>query len=501
MTPLRSAPVHDGGVIALPHNLEAEQGLLGALLFDNRTLDRICALAPGDFFDPVHGRIYAAIAAGVRSGRLMDAVTLRPSLADDAGLAELGGPAAYLMRLMESAAPMNAQAQSYALLIRDLAARRAIYRICQDAAREALAPSDPHADAVDIAMEAERALQAIGGGASAREISLRDAGQLVVDSLSKPYRGLSTGIAEIDKLIGGLIAPDLIIIAGRPGMGKSSLAMNIALNVASDSVVSPDGELIRPRVVAFFSMEMSAEQLAGRALSRRSTAPGAMAFGYSSLYAREFRPRPDQVAPLLLRLPDTLRIDDGASQTMAHIRASCRDIRSRFGALDLVVVDYLQLAIDPAARKDGKVQEVSAISAALKGLAKDMNIPVIALSQLSRAVESRLDKTPQNSDLRESGAIEQDADVILFAYREHYYLSQSEPRVREGEDESDFDKRKREHAKRKFETQNIFTAICGKRRNGPVGVAELRCDLAHDIIADPEPGTEPPARRKPYWQD
>ena len=488
-------------MITLPHNLQAEQGLLGALLFDNETLDRICTLAPGDFFDPVHGRIFAAIVNGVRAGRLMDGITVNQALAGDAGLAEIGGAGVYLMRLMEAAAPLTAQARSYALLIRDLASRRTIYRICQETAREALAPSEQAADAVDIALTAERALQAIGGGASAREVSLRDAGQRVVESLSRPYRGLATGIAELDRLIGGLIAPDLIILAGRPGMGKSSLAMNVALNVASDSVVDADGQVIRPRVVAFFSMEMSAEQLAGRALSRRSTTSGALAFGYSSLYAREFRPRADQVSPLLVKLPETLRIDDGAAQTIAHIRASCRDIRARFGALDLVVVDYLQLAVDPAARKDGKVQEVSAISAALKGLAKDMNIPVIALSQLSRAVEGRLDKTPQNSDLRESGAIEQDADIIVFAYREHYYLSQSEPRVREGEDESDFDKRKREWTKRKFETQNIFTAICGKRRNGPVGVAELHCDLAHDIISDPEPGNQPPPRRQPYWQD
>jgi len=484
-------------VTTLPHNLQAEQGLLGALLFDNSALDRLCALAPGDFFDPVHGRIYAAIVAGVRAGRLMDGVTVKQALSGDPGLAELGGPAAYLMRVMEQAAPLTSQAQAYAEVIRDLASRRAIYRICQETARAALAAEG---EAVSIASEAERALQAIGGGAGAREVSLRDAGARVVESLSRPYRGLSTGIAELDRLTGGLIAPDLIIIAGRPGMGKTSLAVNIACNVASDSVVSEDGAAIRSRVAAFFSMEMSAEQLAGRALSRRSTASGAMAFGYSTLYAREARPRPDQVAPLVLKLPDTLRIDDGASQTMAHIRASCRDIRARFGALDLVVVDYLQLAVDPAVRKDGKVQEVSAISAALKGLAKDMSVPVIALSQLSRAVESRIDKTPQNSDLRESGAIEQDADIILFAYREHYYLSQSEPRVREGEDEGDFDKRKREHAKRKFETQNTFTAICGKRRNGPVGVAELRCDLAHDIIADPDEN-EPPTRRQPYWKD
>ena len=484
---------------ALPHNLEAEQSLLGAILFDNETLDRLpCVLEPDDFFDPVHGRIYAAIAGRIRAGVLADGVTIKQAMKDDAALRELGGAGAYLMQMMERAAPISAQAHSYAMLIRDLRSRRDIYRVCQDTARKALAGGD--ADASDIATEAERALQRIGGLGSARDIGLRDAGALVVENLSRPYRGLSTGIGELDKLIGGLIAPDLIILAGRPGMGKSSLAMNIAVNVACDSVVDRDGQIKRPRVVAFFSMEMSAEQLAGRVLARNSKTHGELAFGYSDLYAREFRPRPDTVAPLVPRLPNTLRIDDAAAQSVSRMRAACRDVRARYGGLDLVCVDYLQLAVDPGARKDGRVQEVTAITSALKGIAKDFSVPVLALSQLSRAVENRIDKTPQASDLRESGSIEQDADIIMFVYREHYYLSQNEPRGRENEDESDFDKRRRDWAKRKLETQNTCTVICGKRRSGPVGVSELRCDLAHDIISDPDPSTEP-AQRRPYWTE
>ena len=265
-------------------------------------------------------------------------------------------------------------------------------------------------------------------------------------------------------------------------------------------MIDEDGQIIRSRTVAFFSMEMSAEQLAGRAMARSSKTKGRMAFAYSSLYAREFRPCPSDVSPLVATLPDTLRIEDSAAQSIGAIRACCRDIRSRYGALDLVVVDYLQLVVDPSARKDGRVQEVTAITGGLKGIAKDMNVPVVALSQLSRGVENRLDKTPQNSDLRESGSIEQDADIVVFAYREHYYLTQNEPRERDGETKDEFEKRKSSWAKRKLETQNIFTAICGKRRSGPVGVAELSCDLAHDSISDPERREVAP-RRQPYWTE
>lgn len=483
---------------ALPHNLEAEQALLGALMFDNALLEKLPALTAADFYDPVHGRIFAAITSLIGAGRFADGVTLAERLAGDVGLTELGGRA-YLMRLMDAAAPLTYQAVDYAHLLRDLSARRLLVAIADQLRAGALSRAGDE-DAVDVALGAERALQAIGASGNAREIGLREAGQRVVDNLSKPYRGLSTGIGELDKLIGGLVAPDLIILAGRPGMGKTSLAVNIAVNVARGAVVDEHGKPIRPRVVAFFSMEMSAEQLAGRALARRSKASGAMAFGYNQLYAREFRPKPDTVEPFLSWLPDALRIDDGAAQTTAAIRATCRDIRSRYSALDLVCVDYLQLAVDPAARRDGRVQEVTAITAALKGLAKDMNVPVLALSQLSRQVEGRLDKLPQNSDLRESGSIEQDADVIVFAYREHYYLSQNEPRRRDGEEKFDFEQRERAWRDRKTATANTFTAICGKRRNGPVGVAELYCDLAHDLIADPEHTAPQIEKPTPYWE-
>lgn len=486
--------------MSLPHNIEAEQALLGALMFDNSVLERLpVVLESDDFYDPVHGRIYAAIAGRIRAGALADGVVLKEMFARDGGIQEIGG-AVYLIKLMEAAAPLTAQAQSYALLIRDLRARRDIYRICQETARKAL-NGDGDADAEGMANEAERALQRVVGAGGANDIGLQDAGVRVVENLSRPYRGLSTGIYELDKLIGGLLAPDLIVLAARPAMGKTSLAVNIAYNVASGSVVDRDGQVIRPRVVAFFSMEMSADQLAGRALSRSSKSHGALAFTHSSLNASEYRPRSDDVAPLLLRLPQSLRIDDGGRRSVAHMRAVCRDIRSRYGALDLVCVDYLQLAVDPSARKDGRVVELGGITADLKGLAKDMSVPVVALSQLSRAVENRIDKTPQLSDLRESGSIEQDADTVVFIYREHYYLVQNEPHPRENEDDSDFGRRKRDWAQRKLETKNIMSAICGKRRNGPVGVTELRCDLAHDIVSDPEPGNNGPPARRQHWMD
>lgn len=477
-------------------NLEAEQAVLGAVLFSNKLLSRLPPLKAGDFYDDVHGVIWNRVVATIERGQVADGIRLKEFFERTPAIQELGG-AAYLTQLMSAAAPLNSQAIDAANVIIELSARRMLIAIGNDLVAQGIAPKDG-VTPVEAAMIAERELQAIGARGGGREVGLREAGQRVVDGLSKPYRGLSTGIGELDALIGGLIAPDLIILAGRPGMGKTSLAVNIAVNVALSPIVDEYGAVIRYRVVAFFSMEMSAEQLAARALSRKSKEKGAMAFGYSSIYAREFRPRADAVSPFVSMLPERLRIDDGAAQNVAHIRATCRDIRSRYGALDLVVVDYLQLCVDPSARKDGRVQEVTAITAGLKGLAKEMSVPVLALSQLSRQVEGRLDKTPQNSDLRESGSIEQDADIILFAYREHYYLTQSEPQVREGETRDDFDSRKAAWQRRKQETQNIFTAICGKRRNGPVGIKNLECDLAHDVICDPSE-TDSANPRQPYW--
>jgi len=280
---------------------------------------------------------------------------------------------------------------------------------------------------------------------------------------------------------------------------NTSLAVNLAVNVARASKVDEDGQLLRERVVAFFSMEMSAEQLAGRALARSAMARGNMAFSYSDLRSRK-RPHADHVAKLTQGLPDLLRINERGAHTIASLRAACRDIRSRYKALDLIVVDYLQLMADSSGRKDGRVQEITAITGGLKALAKDMQCPVIALSQLSRAVEMRQDKHPQLSDLRESGSIEQDADIVLMVYREHYYLMQQKPQQEDGETKSAFDDRELEWDARVSRSLNKMEVIVAKNRHGQTGSMELWCDLAADAIQDSSQPSHSVTHRQ-YWAD
>ncbi|MEM6850478.1 MAG: replicative DNA helicase [Pseudomonadota bacterium] len=455
----------------LPFNLEAEQALLGALLYDNELLFKVSSfLEPEHFYDPVHGRIYDAIARLAPNGRLASPVTLKTHFEQDDGLAEIGGPA-YLAELASSAAS-TINVGDYGRMIFDLYSLRGLIRIGQDMIGRA-AGADIEDTPQDQVTDAEQALYELAesgkyeGGFKSFSQSLREA----IDMASAAYErdgglsGISAGLIDLDKKLGGLHPSDLIILAGRPSMGKSGLATNIAVNAARAHRAErgDDGVMktVDGAIVALFSLEMSAEQLATRILSDFS--------GISSEKIRRGEIGQDE----FLKVADAARelealplyIDETGGLSISALAARSRRLKRRHG-LDMIVVDYLQL-LTTSDRKssDGRVQEVSAITQGLKALAKELNVPVLALSQLSRQVEAREDKRPQLSDLRESGSIEQDADVVMFIFREEYYLRRSEPRM--GTEE--YDQWQRDMA----EVHGQAEVIIGKQRHGPIGTVKL----------------------------
>jgi replicative DNA helicase len=460
---------------AAPHNLEAEQGLLGAILFDNETYNRITPLLQErHFFDPVHGRIFAACAQIISGGDLADGVTLKERFARDGGIKEIGG-AVYLMKLMESAAPLSAQAQSYAELIYDLALRRELIRVGNVIADLAETPPDGH-DAKDIIEEAERTLFTLAesGTANSGFAPFSRALATSIENAAAAYEsksdvsGLATSFDDLDRMLGGLHPSDLLILAGRPSMGKTALATNIAFNIARARLAAQrsgdfESQTNKGGVVAFFSLEMSSEQLATRLLSDASEIESDR-IRRGKISKQEYERLADE-AVNLQQLP--LHIDDTGALGIAQLQARARRLQ-RTAGLDCIVVDYLQLVTSSSKKSDGRVQEVSEITQGLKALAKDLKVPVIALSQLSRQVENREDKRPQLSDLRESGSIEQDADVVLFVYRESYYLERTEPR--EGSDEHIAWMRQVD------EVRNHAEIIIGKQRHGPIGKVKLFFD-------------------------
>ena len=472
--PLEAPPPAKPARVA-PHNLEAEQALLGAILFDNETYNRITPnLQDRHFFDPVHGRIFAACAEIISAGELADGVTLKERFARDGGIKEIGG-ALYLMKLMEMAAPLTAQAQSYAELIYDLALRRELIRVGNVIADLAENPPDDH-DAEDIIEEAERTLFTLAeSGTSASGFSpFSKALATSIEVAAAAYEsksevsGIATHFEDLDRMLGGMHPSDLVILAGRPSMGKAALATNIAFNIAKARLAfdraPEDGKPVdKGGVVAFFSLEMSAEQLATRLLSDAAEIESDR-IRRGKISKQEYERLADE-AVNLQKLP--LHIDETGAIGIAQLQARARRLQRTMG-LDCIVVDYLQLVTSSSRKSDGRVQEVSEITQGLKALAKDLKVPVIALSQLSRQVETREDKRPQLSDLRESGSIEQDADVVLFVYRESYYLERAEPR--EGTDEHIAWMRQVD------EVRNQAEVIIGKQRHGPIGKVKLFFD-------------------------
>ena len=453
----------------LPHNIEAEQQLLGVILTNNDVYDRIASLVRAEhFFDPVHARIYEIAAARIQKNTLASPVTLKAFLEDDLGLRELGGPS-YLARLAGAAISAFA-ARDYAQMIYDLAVRRELIALGRDISARA-AKVDVESEPREQIIEAEQRLYKLGeqGVAERGFQSFLKAVTDAVNVANAAYQrdgglaGISTGLIDLDKKLGGLHPSDLLILAGRPSMGKTSLATNIAFNIARTHRRGrlPDGSdgSVEGGVVGFFSLEMSAEQLAARILSEASEVPSEQ-IRRGDMTEAEFR-RFVEAAKALESCP--LYIDDTPALPISQVAARARRLKRTHG-LDVLIVDYLQLL--RGSSKENRVQEVSEITQGLKAIAKELDIPVIALSQLSRAVESREDKRPQLSDLRESGSIEQDADVVMFVYRDEYYKEREKPGDHELEKMAQWQQTMEQvHGKAEV--------IIGKQRHGPIGSVEL----------------------------
>lgn len=457
----------------IPHNIEAEQAVLGAILLSNDVLDRVSGLLePLHFYHPLHGRLYEVAHRKIQRGQLVTTVTLKTHFTEDVEFNEVGGQK-YLAHLATSAVSASSS-RDFAEIIYDLAVRRELMKIGDSISYDAAQP-DLDVDPKEQIVQAEQKLYHLAeqgkyeGGFKSFVRAATEAVQVANAAYQRDggLAGIATNLIEMDRKLGGLHNSDLLILAGRPSMGKTSLATNIAFNIAKDwrKGERADGTqgTIDGGVVGFFSLEMSAEQLATRVLSEQAMIPSEK-IRRGDLSEDEFR-RFIEAARDLERIP--LYIDDTPALPISTLAARARRLKRQHG-LDLLVVDYLQLLRGSGRGSDNRVQEVSEITQGLKAIAKELNIPVVALSQLSRQVESREDKRPQLSDLRESGSIEQDADVVMFVYREEYYVGRTEPR--EGTPEhltwqEEMDR-----------VQNLAEVIVGKQRHGPIGTIRLMFD-------------------------
>jgi len=481
---------------ALPSNVEAEAAFLGAVLIDNRVLEDLgVPLAAEHFFEPIHARIYRKVTELLDRKAVVTPVTLRPYFEADEALKELGGTS-YLARLTADGQGLLAP-RTLAEQIYELALLRELVSVGRDLVTGAMDTSQDVAPMEQISL-AEAALYKVaeGAGPNNEAQSFATATRTAIQAIEKAFNsgghiaGKTTGLESVNHKIGGLHDSDLIILAGRPGMGKTSLVTNIAYNAASrylDDVetlkMDPAKSVGAP--VAFFSLEMSADQLATRILAEQS--------GISSEALRVGRISRDDFQQLsyasqrLASLP--LFIDDTPALSIAALRTRARRLKRKHD-IGLIVVDYLQLLQGSGRATDNRVNEISEISRGLKTLAKELSVPVIALSQLSRAVESREDKRPMLSDLRESGSIEQDADMVWFVFREDYYHAAKEPKLGDGGDaavDATYDKWREEMER----IHGLAELIIAKQRHGSTGKVRLRfearitrfSDLAGDDLA------------------
>jgi replicative DNA helicase len=466
----RIRPTDEKSFRLAPQNIEAEQALLGAILVNNEAFYRVSDfLSPEHFYEPVHREIYEIAGKIIRAGKAATPITIKTYLPDQ--LTAEVTLSQYLARLAAEATTVINSAD-YGQAIYDLALRRALIQIGEEMTSVAY-DADVDMTAPKQIEEAEKSLFDLAekgqynGGFQPFNEALTDAIRMAGEAYQRDGRlsGIATGLLDLDRQMGGLQKSDLIIIAGRPGMAKTSLATTIGFHVARSwkGEITPDGhrKTVDGGQVGFFSLEMSAEQLATRILSAQAEISSAD-IRRGNIHESQFSRLVD-VSNMLATVP--LYIDDTGGLSISQLAARARRLKRQKG-LDLIIIDYIQLLSGSSKRaNENRVQEITEITTTLKALAKELDVPIIALSQLSRQVESRDDKRPQLSDLRESGSIEQDADVVTFIYREEYYLKNKEPR--EGT---------AEHINWQSEMEKVHgraEVIIGKQRHGPTGTVQL----------------------------
>ncbi|MDC3101078.1 replicative DNA helicase [Candidatus Pelagibacter sp.] len=443
----------------LPNNIEAEQAVIGSILVSNDIFDEINTIISSiNFYDPMHQKIFEAVESLIYKGMLANPITLKNYFEDEKD--DLNVPE-YLVKITKFSTSVR-QAIEYSKIIYDMFVRRELIKISEQTIDSAKL-NDLDTNGQSIIESSERLLFDLAekGSFNSSLVKFDEAMKQTIEMASAAYKneegivGVPTGLRDLDDKLGGLHQSDLIIIAGRPSMGKTSLATNIAFNAAQKLQESG-----KKSSIAFFSLEMSSEQLSTRIISEQAR--------ISSNDIRRGRISDDQFDKFLetskniSELP--LYIDETPAISIAALSNRARRIKRLFG-LDMIVVDYIQLMRGTTFNKDGRVQEISQITQGLKAIAKELSVPVVALSQLSRQVEQRDDHKPQLADLRESGSIEQDADVVMFVYREGYYLQRKEPREATVE-----------HAEwqaKMNEVAHLAQIIIGKQRHGPIGNVTL----------------------------
>jgi len=439
----------------VPRNIDAEQAILGALLYENATYHRIADwLKPEHFHDPVHARIFEAIGDQIGIGNLCDPITLKAKLEQDDGLAQIGGTA-YLIELVQSAPLTSNAAVEYGRMVRETFLRREVIRVGNEMAGDAVTDQDVDAHALIEHAESQLFSLAEQKTGSRGYLSFKEHTATMLSRAASAYEsdgagGIPTGIKTLDTKFGGLHPSDLIILAARPSIGKTALATNIAESAAREG-----------HSVGFPSLEMAGDQISQRIIADLANVPSWKI--RQGVFNQDEFERVREAALKVSELP--LHIDDTGGISINALCSRARRLKRSKG-LDLLIVDYLQL-VTPSKRTrgDNRVQEVSEISAALKALAKELEIPVLALSQLSRQVENRQDKRPQLSDLRESGSIEQDADGVLFLYRDAYYREREKPQ----EGTPEYLAWEDEFRRIQFDAE----VIIGKQRHGPIGICDL----------------------------
>ncbi len=454
----------------MPQNLEAEQSLIGSILFDNKILEDLpMNFNSNYFFDPLHSSIYDASISLIDKGRLADPLTLKNYLSDNKHNLDIDIEQ-YLIDLRDGVLSLS-KAGFYAEEIRNCYVRRCLIVIGDELIHNANHPTIETTPDQEISNTEEKLYNLaekdqINSGPSDFKTVLASTTKQINSAYNRKGKlsGIDTGFSGINRHLGGLNKSDLIVLAGRPAMGKTALATNIGFNAAKSS------KLEKNEAILIFSLEMSAEQLAQRILAEQST--------IDSHRLRNGDINDDEFSKLVVTqnnihsLP--FFIDDTPAISVGQIASRARRLK-RTNGLGLIIIDYIQLIQGSKnSENQGRVQEISYITRGLKSLAKELNVPILALSQLSRAVEQREDKRPILADLRESGSIEQDADVVMFVYREEYYLDKSEPNQRDNENQESFNERFIKWQDRRSAAEGKAEIIISKQRHGPTGIIQVQ---------------------------